>query len=97
LGETARKTLLVTVEGRVQGVGYREFARRAAARLGVTGWARNRANGDVEALVCGSPDALDALLNELRAGPLLSRVTALRTLETTETPPSETFVIRSDR
>ena len=45
----------VVVEGYVQGVGYREFTRRAALRLGVAGWVRNRSDGAVEALIRGPP------------------------------------------
>ena len=45
----------VLVDGSVQGVGYREFTRRAALRLGVSGWVRNRYDGAVEALIRGRP------------------------------------------
>ena len=48
----------VLVEGHVLGVGYREFIRRAALRLNVSGWVRNRPDGAVEALICGPPAAL---------------------------------------
>ena len=61
------------VEGFVQGVGYRAFARRAARSLGVSGWVRNRADGTVEALVSGRPDAIEAMLAELRRGPAGAR------------------------
>ncbi len=56
-------------KGYVQGVGYRQFARRAALRLGLSGWVRNRADGTVEALISGPPDAVEAMLAELRRGP----------------------------
>ena len=75
------ETLRVIVEGRVQGVGYREFVRRAAARLHVTGWVRNRADGSVEAVIRGGAEQLEALLREMRAGPPLSVVLDLRTQE----------------
>ena len=68
----------VIVEGFVQGVGYRHFARRAALRLGLSGWVRNRADGSVEALLSGAPDAIEVLLADLRRGPRGSRVTSLR-------------------
>src|SRR5262249_62389679 len=45
------------VQGRVQGVGYRYFARRQAEALGVTGYARNRADGTVEVVGEGTEDA----------------------------------------
>jgi acylphosphatase len=69
------ETLRVVVEGRVQGVGYREFVRRAAARLHVTGWVRNRADGAVEAVLSGGAEEIEGLLREMRAGPPLSEVT----------------------
>jgi len=76
--ETGRLALRVVVAGRVQGVGYREFVRRAAARGGVTGWVRNRADGCVEALVIGAAERVESLLREMRAGPPLAAVTDLR-------------------
>ena len=59
----------VIVAGRVQGVGYREFARRAAERHGVAGFVRNRADGTVEARLVGPASAVEAMLAELRKGP----------------------------
>ena len=53
--ETGAIVRRVVVEGSVQGVGYREFTRRAAVRLGVSGWVHNRSDGAVEALICGAP------------------------------------------
>ena len=74
-------TRRVVVEGAVQGVGYRHFACRAAMRLGLSGWVRNRADGTVEALVSGAPDKVEAMLAELRRGPLGADVRALRLAE----------------
>jgi acylphosphatase len=65
------------VEGAVQGVGYREFARRAALSLRVSGWVRNRSDGAVEALIFGAPAALEALIVEMRKGPRLATVNSL--------------------
>ena len=64
----------VIVEGFVQGVGYRHFAYHAARRLGLSGWVRNRADGTVEALISGPPEAIEAMLAELRRGPRGARV-----------------------
>ena len=58
--ETGAIVRRVLVGGAVQGVGYREFTRRAALRLGVTGWVRNRSDGGVEVLICGPAIAVEA-------------------------------------
>lgn len=64
----------VFAEGRVQGVGYRKFVRRSAERLAVSGWVRNRADGSVEAWLCGAPDRVEALVSEMRRGPRFAEV-----------------------
>jgi len=65
------------VRGRVQGVGYRYFVLREAAALGVTGFARNRADGAVEVVAEGSEAVLDDLEARLRQGPAFAEVTDL--------------------
>ena len=62
------------VRGRVQGVGYRFFAMRAARELGVNGWVRNLSDGSVETLAEGDDAAMEQYLSRLRSGPLVSRV-----------------------
>jgi acylphosphatase len=62
------------VEGRVQGVGYREACVQRARALGVTGWVRNRRDGSVEVLAHGAPAAMTSLQAWLHEGPALARV-----------------------
>jgi acylphosphatase len=87
----------VLVEGYVQGVGYREFTRRAALRLNVSGWVRNRSDGAVEALVRGSPRGVEALIAEMRRGPRFATVDSLSVIEHDEThgEDSRTFIVLS--
>ncbi|HEX2410718.1 MAG TPA: acylphosphatase [Solirubrobacteraceae bacterium] len=59
----------IRAHGRVQGVFFRDSVRREAARRGVAGWARNCADGTVEAVFEGDPDAVDALVELCRSGP----------------------------
>lgn len=59
----------VTVRGRVQGVGFRYALASRAEAAGVTGWARNRADGTVEAVLEGPLDAVERMLAFCRSGP----------------------------
>jgi acylphosphatase len=63
------------VSGRVQGVGYRFFARDAAGREGVQGSARNLDDGRVEVLAEGEAEAMTRFERALRRGPSHARVT----------------------
>jgi len=68
------RTRRAVVTGRVQGVGYRFFAERAALELGIRGSVRNLPDGSVEAVAQGEEDAIARFLERLRRGPLGSRV-----------------------
>jgi acylphosphatase len=72
--ETAKARLHATIEGSVQGVGFRFFVQDAAVLLRVTGWVRNLWSGEVEVLAEGERPALEQLLAALRRGPRSSQV-----------------------
>lgn len=57
------------VEGRVQGVWFRDSTRREAVTLGVFGWVRNRPNGTVEVLAEGPEDNVKKLVSWCHHGP----------------------------
>jgi acylphosphatase len=67
----ARKFL---IRGQVQGVGFRYFAQRSAARHQVRGYVRNLEDGRVEALVQGAERAVEAFKHDMAAGPTYSSV-----------------------
>lgn len=77
------------VSGTVQGVGFRFFAERVAARLNVSGYVRNRADGRVEVYAIGSPARLDALRSELEHGPRTARVVRVDAEEAESIPAYE--------
>jgi acylphosphatase len=59
----------VVVEGLVQGVFFRDTVRRLARERGVAGWVRNTADGTVEAVFEGEPEAVERLVAFMREGP----------------------------
>ena len=69
----------------MQGVGFRYFTVDAAAREGVTGWVRNRADGRVEIAAEGDADAVDRFERAVRHGPPHARVDDV---DVTENVPS---------
>jgi acylphosphatase len=68
----------LVITGRVQGVGYRVWAKREARRRALRGWVRNRSDGSVEALAIGDAAAIDAFVQACQSGPSMARVTAVR-------------------
>jgi acylphosphatase len=81
------------IRGRVQGVGYRYFARRAAQRLGVRGFVRNLPDGDVEVHAEADSDTLQEFRAELERGPDSSRVSEIVETTTTLTDRYSSFEI----
>lgn len=83
------------VRGRVQGVFYRVEAARAAERLGLAGWVRNRADGSVEAVAEGEEAPVRAFVEWCRQGPPAARVTELEVVEDAPAGLPPSFQVRS--
>lgn len=71
-GQTVRRRL--RARGRVQGVFFRDWTRRAAQDSGVAGWAANREDGSVEVVLEGPPEAVRRVAELVRQGPGRARV-----------------------
>jgi acylphosphatase len=69
-----KKARLYRVNGRVQGVGYRNFAEWVARGLGLEGYVRNLRNGSVEVYAMGPETELRKFATELQKGPRMARV-----------------------
>jgi acylphosphatase len=71
----------VVVHGQVQGVFFRDTTRRMAASRGVSGWVRNRADGAVEAVFEGEPEAVGGMVDFSRRGPDRAEVSDIEVVE----------------
>jgi acylphosphatase len=88
------RRLYARVEGRVQGVSFRDYVRQHAKRLGLHGWVRNLADGSVEVVAEGEDQTLAQLVLVLEKGPSLSRVDSVETKESAPTGEFSDFRIR---
>ena len=86
----ARKFL---ISGRVQRVGFRFFAQRAAARHQVAGYVRNLADGRVEVLAEGAPESVEGFKHDLATGPDFALVEHVEELSLEPTGSYSTFRI----
>ncbi|MER9920400.1 MULTISPECIES: acylphosphatase [unclassified Mesorhizobium] len=70
MGDNDRqKAVQARVHGKVQGVGYRMWARREAIGLRLVGWVRNERDGTVTASIAGADAAVSTMIERLRQGP----------------------------
>lgn len=74
-----RRHLVIT--GKVQNVFYRDWMVEQARSLGLDGWVRNRADGSVEAVVQGSAEMVEAMIDRAREGSPPSRVAGVAVTE----------------
>ena len=81
------------VTGRVQGVFYRGSAQVRARELGITGYARNLADGRVEVLACGESLQVDAFIDWLWIGPAAASVTGVTVAEHESAERPSAFII----
>lgn len=92
--DVPRAAKAYTVEGRVQGVGFRAFVRHHARELGLLGWVRNEPDGTVAVEAAGDPASLDRLEEHLRTGPPASQVERVTVRSLDRSPDG---LIASDR
>lgn len=89
-GEEVIRSVLVRIEGRVQGVWFRGWTVQQAMRRGLAGWVRNRSDGSVEALFSGPEPHVDAMLAACHEGPPSARVVKV-TLRPADPPERPSF------
>ena len=85
------------ISGRVQGVGFRWFAKDTAMREGVTGWVRNLPDGRVEALVEGDDESVTRVERALHNGPPGARVQTVNAITEEPSGAYRSFSIERER
>lgn len=70
-----RKSVILKVHGKVQGVGFRFYTQKKATELGLHGFVRNKADGTVYVEAEGNEEALNTFINWCEEGPMWARVT----------------------
>lgn len=88
------QTTHVRVQGRVQGVFFRDYTRSQALKLNLTGWVRNERDGSVEAVACGRKEDVFLLIEYMRKGSPHSRVDDVQTNRYESDEEFTTFEIR---
>jgi acylphosphatase len=88
------KRVLVQVEGVVQGVYFRDYTQQEARRLGLSGWARNRANGTVEVVLEGESENIAQMIQWLHSGSPMAEVSAVHVVEEDPQGEDTPFAIR---
>jgi acylphosphatase len=83
----------VIIHGRVQGVFFRFETQKAARQYGATGWVRNLPDGNVEAVMEGAREAVEALLSWCGHGPRLARVDKVDIIRESYTGDYESFEV----
>lgn len=87
------RRVTLRIQGKVQGVFFRESARQEGSRLGLTGWVRNRSDGSVEAVVEGEPGMLEEFIRWCHRGPAQARVTGVERADGEATGEFGQFIV----
>ena len=69
VGSDSDIAVRLLIDGRVQGVGYRQWMAGSARGLGLRGFVRNLSDGRVEAVIAGAPERIEQLIRRAQRGP----------------------------
>lgn len=83
----------ITVKGRVQGVGFRQFAKEKARDHSIKGWVKNMPDGTVQAVAQGEEKDLETFIDYLKTGPSMARVNNLSKYKTNNLSDFDKFSV----
>ncbi|MBI2084861.1 MAG: acylphosphatase [Candidatus Aenigmarchaeota archaeon] len=87
------KRVFAKIHGIVQHVGFRNFVRGNARKLGITGWVKNSLDGTVEAVFEGEEQAVSELVEKCKQGPMLAMVEKVEVREHEPVKEFEEFLV----
>lgn len=92
------KSKQIIISGKVQGVGFRNYTLKIANQLGISGWARNLFNSDVEILAqAKDSETMQKFIEEVKKGPARSKVDNMELFDVdSDSSPCDTFTIEPD-
>ena len=93
---SCRRFVRVSITGRVQGVGFRDWMRGEAQARNLSGWCRNLPDGAVQAVFCGPPDMVGAMIEACKDGPNWANVASVEVSQETQEARGA-FTILNDR
>lgn len=88
------KTIYLILTGRVQGVGFRYYAKYKAEELGISGWVRNTSDNKVEIEATGEQDKLEIFIDWMKTGPTRAIIKTVSVIEITPMRNFTNFNIR---
>ena len=92
-----RITIHLRITGRVQGVGYRAWAKHNAVKRELHGWVCNLNDGSVAMVISGTELNVQAMIEACREGPLAARVTNLEVTSYNHTEIAPRFMVLETR
>ena len=75
------KSIKIIVQGKVQGVFFRDNAMKKAKQLLLNGYVKNLANGSVEIVAQGEKNKIDELIRFIKNGPGLAKIEKINVCE----------------
>ncbi|MCF8230437.1 MAG: acylphosphatase [Bacteroidales bacterium] len=88
-----KSSLIIKVEGRVQGVGFRYYTNQKALELGISGFVKNLGDGSVYIEAEGEKEQMDLFVSWVKEGPEWARVEDVKTQEN-QNQDYKSFMVR---
>lgn len=79
--EGNEKLVEFIIYGKVQGVGYRFWLKRIVDNMNVKGWVKNKSDGTVNGILCGSEKNIEKIIGACYEGPKFAKVEKIKIIK----------------